>query len=156
MNPDLQVRLAQTRDIAVLVAGNYHMALETEQRHLDEERLIRGVSAVFEDAHRGFYLVAESGGQVVGQLMVTFEWSDWRNGTFWWIQSVYVKPEARRMGVYRSLYQHLMTLAEGQPDICGVRLYVETHNTIAQETYQNLGMQKAHYHLYEVDRVLGS
>jgi GNAT superfamily N-acetyltransferase len=128
------------------------MALETERKVLDRERLTRGVMAVLDDATKGFYLVAEdASGEVIGQLMVTFEWSDWRDGVFWWIQSVYVVPEARRTGVYRALYERVLRLAADDGGVCGVRLYVERENEPAMSTYRALGMARAHYEMFELD-----
>ena len=148
---------ALLRHAASIVAGNQAMAWETEQKQLDRATLERGVLAVLGDAAKGFYLVAEDEtGEVVGQLMVTFEWSDWRAGTFWWIQSVYVTPAARRSGVYRALYEHVRALANATEGVCGLRLYVERENTAAQATYAALGMARAHYEMFEVDFVLGS
>jgi ribosomal protein S18 acetylase RimI-like enzyme len=144
--------------LAALVHGNAAMALETEGRELERQRLESGVRAVLDEPSRGFYLVAtepDGSGEVVGQLMVTFEWSDWRAGTFWWIQSVYVEPAWRRRGVYRALYEHLLELARADGSVCGVRLYVERDNARARATYEALGMQRAVYELYEVDFVLG-
>jgi ribosomal protein S18 acetylase RimI-like enzyme len=156
----LRIVRATFEHVEALVEGNAAMARESEGRELDRERLVRGVRGVFDDPRRGFYLVAlarEAPGlaeRVVGQLMVTFEWSDWRAGTFWWIQSVYVEPAARRRGVYRSLYAHLLELADRDGGVCGVRLYVERDNIVARATYESLGMQRAVYELYEVDFVL--
>ena len=150
------IRKATRGDEGILAAQNRAMALETEGKELDLERSLRGVAAVLEDPGKGFYLVAEREGQVVGQLMVTFEWSDWRNGTFWWIQSVYVAPAARRSGVYRGLYERLLAMAREDGGVCGIRLYVEAENGRAQATYAALGMERARYELFEVDFVFGS
>ncbi len=154
------VRVADRTDLAFLVHGNAAMALETEGKALELGRLEAGVRAVLEDPAKGFYLVAteDSGGSsasVIGQLMVTYEWSDWRNGTFFWIQSVYVLPRARRKGVYRALYAELLGRAHARGDVSGVRLYVERENALARSTYASLGMDHAHYEMFEVDFVLG-
>ncbi len=151
-----RIRTAKLSDAATIVRYNQAMAAETEDTHLDGDRVLAGVRAVFKDSGRGFYLVAESGGRVIGQLMITYEWSDWRNGMFWWIQSVYVEPGFRRQGVFRQLYDHTLELARGGDGICGVRLYVDGENLRAQETYANLGMERTSYQLYEVDFVLGA
>lgn len=143
------VREATLADHATICAFNQAMAEESEGRILDEETLARGVRAVLEDPGRGRYLVAEREGQVVGQLMLTYEWSDWRNGLFWWIQSVYVAPEARRSGVYRALHERVLSLAGESGEACGVRLYVEQDNHVARATYERLGMQPARYGMYE-------
>ncbi len=125
------------------------MASETEGRPLDATTIRRGVTAVLEDRSRGRYWVAETGGKIIGQLMVTYEWSDWRNGVLWWIQSVYVDPVYRRRGVFSALYRHVESLALSAPDVCGLRLYVERENRRAQKTYQALGMVKSKYLVME-------
>jgi GNAT superfamily N-acetyltransferase len=112
------------------------------------------VRAVLEDASKGFYFVAESGAAVAGQMMITFEWSDWRNGVFWWIQSVYVEPSWRRQGVFRSLYRHALDQARAAGNVCGMRLYVEAGNEAARRTYAALGMAKTVYEMFEVDFVI--
>ncbi len=131
------------------------MARETESLTLDPERVLAGVREVFRDPGNGFYLIAEAGGNAVGQMLITFEWSDWRNGVFWWIQSVYVHPDFRHRGVFRHLYLHVAERAKADPAICGLRLYVEGENHVAQRTYERLGMTRTPYQLYEVDFVLG-
>jgi len=148
---DVLLRAATLEDAATLARFNAAMAWETEELRLDPDRLARGVRAVLDDPSRGFYLVALRGGQVVGQLMVTLEWSDWRNGHFWWIQSVYVEPGSRRAGVFRALYRETEARALRAPSCCGLRLYVERENVQAHATYESLGMSRTHYHLYEVD-----
>jgi len=150
-----QLRKAIALDLPTLVAHNRAMALETEARELDPATVERGTRAVFEDERRGFYLVAEQGGGIVGQLLITYEWSDWRCGDFWWIQSVYVAPAARRQGVFRALYRHLHDLARNDGQVCGLRLYVEQENRGAQQTYERLGMAPSHYRCFEVDFVFG-
>jgi ribosomal protein S18 acetylase RimI-like enzyme len=149
-----QIREARLEDAIKLVAGNAAMALETEGKSLEVARLRRGVEAVIRDPSKGFYLIAEDTSGYLGQLLITYEWSDWRNGTFFWIQSVYTEPHARRQGVYRRLYEHVVALAKERAAI-GVRLYVERHNVIAQNTYAALGMSRAAYEMFEVDFVLG-
>ena len=155
----LTIRPARLADLDSLVKFSAAMALETEGRKLDLERLRRGTTAVIESPSRGFYLVAEASGAgrsgpVVGQLLITFEWSDWRNATFWWIQSVYVDPGHRRQGVYRRMHEFVIEEARSQGDVCGVRLYVEAKNKVAQNTYLKMGMSKAPYDVYEQDFVL--
>ncbi len=118
---------------------------------LDEAVVRPGVDAVLADATRGFYLVAEIEGRSAGQLMVTFEWSDWRNGLWWWIQSVYVRSEYRRRGVYSALHQHVSEAAQTAGGVCGLRLYVEQENTTAQRVYESLDMHPTRYHMYEVE-----
>ena len=131
------------------MAFNTAIAWETEDKRLDPAVLTAGVRAVLSDSARGFYTVVERDGEVVGQIMVTFEWSDWRNGEIWWLQSVYVLPEFRRQGVFRSLIQHLQAEAAASPNVVGLRLYVEEHNTTAQATYDRLGLKLAGYVVME-------
>jgi len=125
------------------------MALETEGKHLDEETLTAGVEAVLSNDERGFYVVAESAGEVAGGLLVTREWSDWRNAWFWWIQSVYVVPQARGKGLYRELSAFVWAMALEAGDVCGIRLYVEKENRVAQTVYERLGMHETEYLMYE-------
>jgi GNAT superfamily N-acetyltransferase len=150
----VSIRRANLADVEAIAEHNAAMARETEGLELDRERLQQGGEAVLRDPGKGFYTVAEVDGRVVGQMMVTFEWSDWRNGTFWWLQSVYVQPAYRRQGVYQRLYKHVLAEAKARDDICGVRLYVSKENQIAQQVYERLGLKPAHYAMYEVDFVL--
>jgi len=147
------VRRANSADLDALVIGCRALALETEHIHLDPEIVTLGVANVLDDDTRGFYLVAASdpAHPAAGQLMVTREWSDWRNGWFWWIQSVYVTPGSRRSGVYRALYAAVLEHARNDESVCGVRLYVERHNLDALATYRALGMDRTDYNLMEVD-----
>jgi ribosomal protein S18 acetylase RimI-like enzyme len=151
---EIRVRPATLDDAEFLVSGNAQMALETEDISLDLERLRNGVRAVFDDPSRGFYLIAEVEGNRVGQMMITYEWSDWRNGVFWWIQSIYTVPELRRRGAFRALYAQAEALAQQGGSVCGLRLYVDRHNRAAQETYRRCGMHETAYRLFEVDHVL--
>ncbi len=151
---DLTIRQAVPSDSPALVAFNEMMAQETEGISLDRSRLRKGIESLFEDRSRGEYFVAEVDGKIVGQLMITYEWSDWRNGTFWWIQSVYTDRNYRNKGVFRSLYRHVETLARSRSDVCGLRLYVEEHNSRAQKTYESLGMNHSRYRMMEVDFVM--
>lgn len=150
----ITVRLATLDDVEFLVDGNARMAMETEGLGLDRERLRAGVRAVFADAGRGFYLVGEVDGERAGQMMITYEWSDWRDGVFWWIQSVYTVPERRGQGVFGAIYRRVEEMAREQGDVCGVRLYVEAHNERAQATYRRCGMDETVYRMYEVDYVV--
>ncbi len=143
------IRKATARDAATLVAFNKAIARETEHRELRHDVISAGVAALFDNPALGFYLVAEHRDDVVGSLMVTTEWSDWRNGVFWWVQSVYVTSHLRRQGVYRRLYQHAQSLADAEPNVCGFRLYVERDNSVAQQTYGALGMKPTPYLIYE-------
>jgi GNAT superfamily N-acetyltransferase len=144
----VSIRRARPSDHATLVEYNRRMAWETEQKRLDDQVLSQGVAAVLADPAKGFYLVAERNGEVVGQLMITSEWSDWRNGFFWWIQSVYVREDARRHGVFRRLYHEIERIAKESGDIVGIRLYVERDNVRAQKTYADLGMKEEAYCIY--------
>ena len=147
------VRAATRADLDVLVAWTAAMAWETERKRLDLDVLARGVDAVFDDPRRGFYLVAEHEGTRAGSLLVTYEWSDWRCGDWWWIQSVYVAESHRRAGVFKALYAEVDRRARATAGVVGLRLYVEWENARAQRTYETLGMQKAHYHLYQASYV---
>jgi ribosomal protein S18 acetylase RimI-like enzyme len=146
------LRTAQISDIEALVAFNEAMALETEGRTLDPAVLRSGVEAVFTDESKGFYVVAEDDGVIAGGLMVTFEWSDWRNRWFWWIQSVFVPPQFRGRGVYRDLYSFVKELAGEAESVCGFRLYVEKDNETAQRVYEKLGMELSDYVMYETEK----
>ena len=148
--PDaIRIRRALPADAGFIVASNAAMALESEGRELDAAALGLGVGAVLGDDALGFYLVAEVDGRLAGQLMVTFEWSDWRNGMFWWIQSVYVRPEFRRRGVYRALHRYVSEAARAAGNVCGLRLYVEVDNATAQAVYREMGMSQTRYYMYE-------
>lgn len=145
------VRDAVAADAAVIADFNTRMARETEGRPLDPQLIAAGVTAALTDPAMGRYWVAEASGEVVGQLLVTFEWSDWRNGVFWWIQSVYVRGDQRRAGVFSTLYRHVERLARQSKNVCGLRLYVEQRNRRARDTYLALGMTEPGYHVMEVD-----
>ena len=143
------IRPARREDVDTLVTFQKAMAAETEDKGLDPARLRRGVDYLIDHPAEGFYLMAERDGEAVGSLMVTYEWSDWRNGRFWWIQSVYVAAHARRQGVYSALHAAVIDRARADPQACGIRLYVEQDNVGAQRTYRALGMVETHYRLYE-------
>jgi ribosomal protein S18 acetylase RimI-like enzyme len=145
----LRIRLATPADAAALIEFNSAMALETEDKELLPEVIGAGVHSLLANAASGFYVVAERDDRVVGSLLITKEWSDWRNGSFWWIQSVYVRPEWRRRGVYKRLYRHVQELAAADPAVCGFRLYVERENARAQATYGALGMKQTRYLVFE-------
>ncbi|GAB3647563.1 GNAT family N-acetyltransferase [Ramlibacter alkalitolerans] len=145
----LQIRRAQAGDADVIAAFNCAMAQETEGKRLLPEVVGRGVRRLLAEPALGFYLVAVAGGEVVAALMVTTEWSDWRDGRFWWLQSVYVRPAWRRRGVFRALYAHVTAAAAQEPDVCGFRLYVERGNRAAQATYRALGLHGTDYLLLE-------
>ena len=144
----MRIRLATSADAAVLVEFNAAMALETEGKNLLPEVIGAGVRGLLDNPVAGFYVLAETE-RVVAALMITKEWSDWRNGSFWWIQSVYVRPEARRQGVYRRLYRHVQEMAAKDPQVCGFRLYVERENSAAQAAYAALGMKETRYLVFE-------
>lgn len=149
----MKIRQAELADLSALVDFNQAMAMETENKHLSTEILTSGVKRLLEDSNKGFYLVAQQQDkQIAGSLMVTFEWSDWRNSQFWWIQSVYVRPQNRRTGVYAALYEEVKNLAAQKGGVCGFRLYVEKDNLVAQSTYEKLGMHSSHYYMYETDK----
>lgn len=146
----IEVRRGRLGDAPVIVEFNRRLALETENARLDRALLARGVRAVLERPDLGFYLVAVAGDRVVGQLMITYEWSDWRNGHIWWLQSVYVEEAFRRRGVFRRLYRRTEELASQAEQVVGLRLYVEKSNRGARETYERLGMSTSHYHVLEM------
>jgi GNAT superfamily N-acetyltransferase len=147
----LTIRPARPADAAVIADFNSRLAWETEQRRLASATVRRGVEALLSDPAKGIYFVAEVEGKVVGQLLITYEWSDWRNGNFWWIQSVYVAADFRQAGVFRALFDEVRRRARDRHDVCGLRLYVERHNTRAQQAYEKLGMGRAHYEIFELD-----
>jgi ribosomal protein S18 acetylase RimI-like enzyme len=146
----IAVGRAATEDVAAIAQFNIAMAAETEDLALDPQTVHAGVAAVVSDDRRGFYLVARSDGKAVGSLMITYEWSDWRNGNLWWIQSVYVMPSARKQGIFRLLYDNVISLAKQDGDAAGVRLYVEKDNRGAQEVYRKLGMSETSYRVFEI------
>lgn len=141
----MQIRPATIEDLATIVEFNRLLALETESIELSIAVLTDGVRAALLDPHKARYFVAEADGQIFGQLMHTREWSDWRNGDIWWLQSVYVVASARRQGVFRALVEHVTQLAQSTPDVVGLRLYVEEHNDRAAATYDRLGLAEAGY-----------
>ncbi len=145
----INIRLAQLNDAKKIAQYNQVMAKETEGKVLSPDVLQAGVKSLLENPSQGFYVVAEVDTKVVSCLMITREWSDWRNGVFWWIQSVFVEEEYRRRGIYRRMYEFIKELANNKEDVCGFRLYVEQDNMIAQETYSALGMTKLPYLVFE-------
>ncbi|MED5428727.1 MAG: GNAT family N-acetyltransferase [Chloroflexota bacterium] len=147
----LITRKGTLADTETIVQFQKNMALETEGKTLQEFAIKSGVTEVIKDTQKGTYLVAEYEGHIIGSLLITYEWSDWRNGWFWWIQSVYVKSEWRRKGVYSHLYDEVKKLSSGVKNICGIRLYVEKENIIAQTVYKKLGMHDTKYLLYETE-----
>jgi GNAT superfamily N-acetyltransferase len=145
----LAVRRATPADAVVIVEFNRLLAEESEGKTLDLNLLAAGVATGLADARKALYFVAEEDGRVVGLTMITFEWSDWRNGWFWWVQSVYVRPESRRRGVFRALFEHIWQAAEDDPEVIGLRLYVEEENYRAHQTYQNMGLDWTTYQVME-------
>ena len=154
----LKVRLAKLEDAATIASFSAAMALETEGRRLDLDRLHDGTVALLNSPDRGFFMVAEleqaDYRQLLGQLMITYEWSDWRNGTFWWIQSVYVDPAWRRQSVFRLMHDTVMAIAKTSPNVCGIRLYVDESNGAAQAVYRKVGLAPSSYAVFETDFVL--
>ena len=154
----LNVRLARPEDAVTIASFSAAMALETEGRRLDLDRLHKGTIALLESIDRGFFMVAEleqaGDRQLLGQLMITYEWSDWRNGAFWWIQSVYVDPAWRRQSVFRRMHQTVMATAKTNQNVCGVRLYVEENNSVAQAVYRKVGLSPSSYAIFETDFIL--
>lgn len=145
----MNIRQATSDDVDALIAFNQGIARETEDRELDHATLKQGITRFLSRDQYGFYTVAEIDNEVVGSLMITYEWSDWRNGVIWWIQSVYVTPTHRRKGVYTALYQNVRRLADVVGDVCAFRLYVEKDNQIAQQTYRKMGMAESCYLIFE-------
>jgi len=154
----LNIRRAKLEDAATIASFSAAMALETEGRRLDLDRLYKGTIALLESPDRGYVVVAELGQagdhQLLGQLMITYEWSDWRNGTFWWIQSVYVAPQWRRQNVFRRMHESVLVTAKTDPTVCGVRLYVEKSNDIASAVYRKVGLAPSSYVVFETDFIL--
>jgi GNAT superfamily N-acetyltransferase len=145
------IRPGTIDDLAVIVEYNNALAVETEHRQLDIRALSKGVEALLRDPSKGRYFVAVEGNAIIGQTMFTFEWSDWRNGMFWWIQSVYVRPDKRGAGVFSALYRYIEQLSKREGGVCGLRLYAEEDNARAQRTYEKLGMTKTGYRVFEAE-----
>ena len=145
----IHVREAALHDLEIMVRFNERLASESEHKKLDHEIVMSGVHEALNDPNKCPYLIAQIDGAVVGQMMITLEWSDWRNGYFWWIQSVYIEQDFREQGVFRTLYQHVRNLARKEKNVCGLRLYVHKENQRAIQTYKNLGMSVTDYLLCE-------
>lgn len=143
--PDIRIREANPRDCEVIARFNIALASETENIILDPLIVHDGVQTLLSDRRKGVYFVAESAGAVIGQVMITYEWSDWRNGTFWWLQSVYVQKEFRRRGVFKTLLAHVQEQSRRQPNVCGIRLYMDADNETARQAYQRLGLGPTNY-----------
>lgn len=149
MADEIITRLAVPSDAEVIADFNIAMALETEDKQLPADVVRRGVQGLFDKSDYGFYVVAQVDDEIVGSLMITYEWSDWRSGVFWWIQSVYVAAPWRQKGVFRQMYEFLKDKASQQSDICGFRLYVEKSNSAAKSTYEKIGLNEIYYRVYE-------
>jgi len=149
MREDFKIRRAVLDDAEIIAKYNILMAEETESKRLDFNVIFDGVKNLMKMSNYGFYVVAEVNGEIAGTLMITYEWSDWRNGLFYWIQSVYVHPDFRRKGVFKGMYKYVEKIAADDQKSCGLRLYVESGNHQARKTYKNLGMKETSYRLYE-------
>ena len=146
---EIRIRDAAVTDAGPIIEFQQAMARETESMELDAALVTHGVRAVFDQPSHGRYFVAEAEGNVIASLMITYEWSDWRNGSVWWIQSVYVRPEFRRRRIYARMYEHVREIAERDGGVRGIRLYVDRRNTPAQDVYRRCGMNGEHYLVFE-------
>jgi GNAT superfamily N-acetyltransferase len=142
------IRPAEESDLAVIAENVLAMALESRSIELSAAKVAQAANTLFEKPELGFYVVAESHGEIVGSLLVTFEWSDWHNGVYWWIQSVYVRPDQRRKGVYRRLYEYVREKALSDPQVVGLNLYVYKENKVARRAYEALGMRESRSLMY--------
>ena len=145
----MNIRKAVLEDLEILVDFQYKMALESENLELDRVVLTEGVKNAVMDPNKASGYVAQENGTIIGSLMITLEWSDWRNGWVWWIQSLYVLPEYRQKGVFKQMYNYLQEVVKGRDDVKGIRLYVDQSNFRAQKVYQAIGMCGEHYTTYE-------
>ncbi len=153
LDDNIIIRKAKLEDANSIAVFNMKMAEETERKKIDRDVVIKGVQAVLNDSNKGFYLVAEKMNKlpmIVGQLMITYEWSDWRNKNFWWIQSVYIERKHRNKKIFSNLYSTVLEIAKSRNDVAGLRLYVESHNETAKNVYKSLGMKK-NYDVYEIE-----
>ncbi|EHQ34709.1 GNAT family N-acetyltransferase [Methanoplanus limicola] len=148
---NITVRKAKPEDAADISGNNIRMAYETERLVLDPDTVLKGVVGLFEDKNRGFYIVAGCGGEIAGQCMITYEWSDWRSADFWWIQSVYVREEFRKMGIFKKIYEFIAGISGSEGKVCGIRLYVDDGNKDAIEVYGRMGFSRSHYLMFEKD-----
>ncbi len=144
------IRPARPADYHVIADFNLALALETENLTLDPATIRRGVQSILSDPSKGRYLVADADNQIVGQVMITYEWSDWRNANIWWLQSVYVRPDLRGQGVFRQLFAFVRAQAQASPEVCGLRLYIHTANNVARNVYSQLGFVPTHYQVLEL------
>jgi GNAT superfamily N-acetyltransferase len=143
------VRSARVSDLEILAQFNLALAQESENLVLDAARVTLGVRALLVDSSKGIYYVAEAESNIIGQVLITYEWSDWRNGNFWWLQSVYVQKDFRSRGVFKMLFAHIVELARLEKDVCGLRLYMDAHNGSARLAYERLGMKQTNYQILE-------
>lgn len=148
--PIIEIRKADSADVETIAGFNIALCRETEGRELDPATVAEGVRRFVSERARGRYFVAMIDGEVVGQTAHTFEWSDWRNGEIWWIQSVYVHPRHRGLGVFRALYEHIRQQGVVDADCCGIRLYMERENDNARKSYQSLGFSETGYEVLEL------
>ena len=148
----MKIRKADKNDFEIIAEYNYNLAYETEDKKLDKDILIKGVKRILSDETKGIYHVCEVDGKVVGQIMYTYEWSDWRNGTFLWVQSVYVHKDYRGKGIFKALYNKVKEICDSSDEYVGIRLYVERENYNAQKTYQKIGMSECNYYMYEYEK----
>ena len=148
----MNIRRAKLEDLDAIVEYNYNLAYETEDKELDKVILTKGVRNIIQDENKGIYHVCEVDGKVVGQIMYTYEWSDWRNGTFIWVQSVYVNKEYSGKAVFKALYNKVKEICDSSNEYVGIRLYVEKENYTAQKTYRSLGMEECNYFMYEYEK----
>lgn len=146
------IRKAMLRDLSDLVQFNLDLAKESEDLTLNYDKIYQGIKAALVNEDVAMYYVYEQDNKVIGQIMLTKEWSDWRNGYFWWIQSVYIDKKFRRQGIFKALYEYVKSQAEENEQVCGLRLYVERNNDLAKDTYLALGMKETHYLLYEWEK----
>lgn len=144
-----KIKQARRTDAELIIDFQHKMAKETENLELDKSLVGKGVKAVFDDPAKGVYYLADLNGEAAASLLITYEWSDWRNAWVWWIQSVYVLPEYRRQGIFQAMYRHITKLSESRSDVGGIRLYVDLTNTRARKVYENIGMNGDHYQLFE-------
>jgi GNAT superfamily N-acetyltransferase len=149
-----KIREATAADTEIIAEFNARLAEETEDLILERECLSAGVAALFADPARGTYFLAEVDGEIAGQIMITHEWSDWRNGDLWWIQSVYVAEKFRQAGVFKALFNHVRSLADSRKDVSGIRLYMDSDNERARQVYKRLGFKETNYEVLEMDFVL--
>ncbi len=145
------IREAAPQDCETIARFNVLLARESESLALDPSVVCQGVQALLGDRRKGIYFVAGAVGAVIGQVLITYEWSDWRNGNIWWLQSVYVQKDFRRRGIFKALFTHVLEQARRQTEVCGVRLYMDTHNDAARQAYRRLGMKQTNYVVFETE-----